>query len=80
MTQPGIKSRSPGPLANTLTIMPMSDNIYIPTCSFINISLWIHHVDADKTPREKATKKLHKNATSYIEQILEATPHETIAV
>ena len=24
MTQPGIETRSPGPLVNTLTIMPMS--------------------------------------------------------
>ena len=34
----------------------------------------MHHMDADKTRREKARWKLHKNATSYIEQTLEATP------
>ena len=33
-------------------------------------------MDADKTPKDKARRELHKNATSYIEQILEATPHE----
>ena len=33
-----------------------------------------------KTLREKATWKLHKNAMSYLEQILEATPHKTMAV
>ena len=27
MTRPGIKPRSPGPLANTLTIRPMSDAV-----------------------------------------------------
>ena len=35
----------------------------------------MHHVNADKTHRE-----LHKNDTSYTEQILEATPHETTFV
>ena len=30
-------------------------------------------MDTDKSYREKARQKLHKNATSYTEQILEAT-------
>ena len=37
-------------------------------------------MDADKTYREKARQGLHKNITSYTEQIFEATPHETTAV
>ena len=37
-------------------------------------------MDTDKMPREKARWELHKNATSYIEQILEETPHKTTAV
>ena len=37
-------------------------------------------MDADKTHIEKARWELHKNAMSYIEQILEATLHETAAV
>ena len=40
----------------------------------------MHKVDADKTHREKSRWELHKNATSYIEQILEAALHETTAV
>ena len=39
----------------------------------------MHHMDADKTHFEKARKKLHKNVTSYIEQIMDATTLETIA-
>ena len=35
----------------------------------------MHHLDADKTYTEKARREVYKNATSYIEQILEATPH-----
>ena len=29
MTRPRIEPRSPGPLANTLTIIPMPDNVYL---------------------------------------------------
>ena len=36
----------------------------------------MHHMDADKTYREKTQQELHKNATSYIEQIF----HEITAV
>ena len=34
-------------------------------------------MDADLASRGKATQKLHKNATSYTEQIPEATSHKT---
>ena len=40
----------------------------------------MHHMDVNKAYREKAGRELHKNATSYFEQILEATPYETAAV
>ena len=40
----------------------------------------MHHMDTDKTYREKARWEQHKNTKSYREQILEATPHETTAV
>ena len=38
------------------------------------------HMDADLVYWEKAGWKLHKSATSNIEQILEATSHKTAAV
>ena len=37
-------------------------------------------MDKDKAYQEKARQELHKNATSYIKQILEVTSHETAAV
>ena len=40
----------------------------------------MYHKNADKTPREKARRELQKNDTSYIEQILEATPPKTTLV
>ena len=33
----------------------------------------MHHMDADKAYSEKPRQELHKNATSYIEQILKTT-------
>ena len=40
----------------------------------------MHLMDADKTYREKTCQELNKNATNYIEQILEVIPHETTTV
>ena len=40
----------------------------------------MHHVDANTAYREKARRELPKNATSYIEQILEATSHKIAPV
>ena len=37
-------------------------------------------MDANEMHREKTRWELHKNAASYLEQIPEATPHETTAV
>ena len=37
-------------------------------------------MDVDKMYREKARRELHKNATSYFEQIQEAMPLESTAV
>ena len=41
MTQPGIELRSPGPLANTLTIMPMSGCNYIVSSILSNTNKFI---------------------------------------
>ena len=37
-------------------------------------------MDADKAYGEKARGELHNNATSYKEQILEATSHKTATI
>ena len=38
----------------------------------------MHYLDANKTAGEEARPQLHKNAASNIEQILEATPPQSI--
>ena len=42
----------------------------------VNTTLWIHHMDANKTHGEKGRLELHKT----VEQILEVTPHKTVIV
>ena len=37
----------------------------------IDTAIWMHYLDADKTAGEKARWRLHKNAASNIEQVLE---------
>ena len=37
-------------------------------------------MDADKAFRKKTWRQLHKNAASYIEQILEATSHKAATI
>ena len=48
--------------------------------SCIDIAIWMHYLEANKTSGEKARWQLHKNAASNIEQVLEATPHKTITL
>ena len=40
--------------------------IFVPSSSCVNNSLCLHHMDANKTQREKARWQLHKNVTGYI--------------
>ena len=40
----------------------------------------MHYMDANKTYGKKAWWKLHKNAASNIEQVLETAPHKAAAV
>ena len=41
----------------------------------VNSTIWMHHMDADLAYREKARRKLHKNAMRYIEQIHQLYDH-----
>ena len=40
----------------------------------------MHYMDANETAGEKAWRQLHKNITSNIELVMEATPHKAAAV
>ena len=40
----------------------------------------MYNMDANRTYGEKAWQQLQKKAASYIEQVLEATPHKTVAI
>ena len=53
---------------------------FFPSNGCVDTAIWMHYMDANKTYGEKAWQQLHKIAASYIEQVLEATPHKTAAV
>ena len=44
-----------------------------PCNGCVHTSVWMHHMDADETYREKVKRELHNNATGNIDQILTAT-------
>ena len=52
----------------------MEKTVFLPGCDCVNTTVWMHHMYPNKMPGEKAWWELHENATSYSEQILEATP------
>ena len=49
MTRPGIEPRSPGPLANTLTIMPIASNNTSNLHTFVCYQLFLFHTDDFQT-------------------------------
>ena len=65
-----------------MAVWPIRWNItqFLPSIGRGNTHIWMHHMNTDNAHREKAWRKLHKNPTSYIEQIQEAKFHETAAV
>ena len=46
----------------------------------VDTGVWMHFVDSNETHGEKASRQLHKNAASHIEQVLEATPQKAAAI
>ena len=53
--------------------------VFFSSCSRVHTTLWMHHMDTNKTERN-AIWELHKNAACGFEEILEATPHKRVAV
>ena len=58
----------------------LSDEIKQDFFQASNTTLWIHHMDTNKTHGEKARWELHKNAAYSLEQILKAKVCKKIAV
>ena len=55
--------------------MKWNETQFLPGSGRIDTTVWMHHLDANKTAVEEARRQLHKNAASNIEQVLAATPH-----
>ena len=43
---------------------------FLSSCNSVDITVWIHHTDTNKTRREKKRVALQKNVTYSREQIL----------
>ena len=46
---------------------------FLPGSGRIDIAIWMHYLDANKTAKEEARRQ---NVASNIEQVLAATPHK----
>ena len=53
---------------------------FLQSSSRIDTTVWMHYMDANKTYGEKARLRLHKNAVSNNEKVLEAAPTKKSAV
>ena len=49
---------------------------FLPGGGRVDTAVWMHYLDTNKTAGEEARRQLHNNASSNIEQVLEATPHK----
>ena len=59
--------------------MDQIKRIFLTSHRNVNTNLWMHYMDGDKMHKEKVRRELHRNDTSYIGQILDATHNETKA-
>ena len=53
---------------------------FFPNSGGVSSTIWMHYMDAGCGYRGKAWQELHKNAKSYIENILEAISYKLAAV
>ena len=52
----------------------------LPNCSSVSTTVWLHHLNLQKTLREKSRWELNKDAVYCFEQIQEASPYKTAAI
>ena len=46
----------------------------------VSVTVWLHHLDTNKTLGEKAGRELYKDAACSLKQVLEASLHKRAAV
>ena len=60
---------------NSLSPQPKISIVrFLPSCGCVSTTVWLHHLDDNETPGEKARRELHNNDRCCSEQILEASP------
>ena len=53
---------------------------FFPIRGWVDIAIWMHYMDTNKTYGEKVWRQLRKNAASNIEPVMEAAPNKAAAV
>ena len=53
---------------------------FLQSSGRVDIAIWMHYIEANKTYGEKVWRQLRKNAASNIEQVMEAAPNKAAAV
>ena len=53
---------------------------FLPSCSSVSTTVWLHYLDFNKMFGEKARCELQKDAVGCYQQILKAAPYKTAVV
>ena len=53
---------------------------FLPSSGRVDTAIWMHYMDANITNGEKPWRKLHKNAASNIEGVMETALHKAAAI
>ena len=53
---------------------------FFTSCNYVHTTIWMHHMNTNKTQREKSWCELQKNFECCLEQILKATLNKSTAV
>ena len=53
---------------------------FLPSCSCVHTTMWMHHIDTNKTLLEKALLELRNYTMCCLEQILDTTSNKIAAV
>ena len=53
---------------------------FLPGSGHVDIAVWMHHLDTNKTAGEEARRQLHKNVVSNIEHVQAVTPHKALTI
>ena len=60
-----------------ITLTNKMKHSFFQAAVFIDTTIWMHYLDANKTTEEETRRQLHKNVERNTEQVQASTPHKT---